>query len=146
MNGVEFQLIEHCKAWYESEWPNCTCCYVNLVDTKWCSHKIIKCYIIVNKKKKGYLYIFLITTSLTPPWVHWLQTEWIWWRAGQVLILLQLLLQSIRCRLNAYDEEQGAKYRSFSNSFFSLLTANSIQMMKSRGPSTDPSPTQSSVH
>ena len=75
-----------------------------------------------------------------------MHSQCIWWRAwGQVPILLQLLHQSVDCKLNAYNEEQGAKYWSFSNSFFSLLDADSMHMMKSRGPSTDPSPTPSSV-
>ena len=84
--------------------------------------------------------------SPTPSWVCWLQTPCRWWRAGvQVLILLLLLLESVDCKLHADDKEQGSKYWSFSHSILSPLIANSVQMMKSRGTSTDPSPTPSSV-
>ena len=85
--------------------------------------------------------------SPTPSSVCWLQTQFRRWIAGgQVLILFQLILQSIKCILNAYDEEQGAKYQSFSNSFFSSLMTNSMHMMKSRLPSLDPYITPSFIN
>ena len=84
--------------------------------------------------------------SPTPSSVHWLHTPCIGRRAGgQVVILLPLPIQSVDCKLNAYHEEQGPKYWYFSHSSFGPLIAKSMNMMKSRGPSTDPSPTPYSV-
>ena len=84
--------------------------------------------------------------SPTPSSVHWLHTPCTGRRAGgQVVILLPLPIQSVDCKLNAYHEEQGPKYWYFSHSSFGPLIAKSMNMMKSRGPSTDPSPTPYSV-
>ena len=72
-------------------------------------------------------------TSSTPSLVCWFQSQCIWWRVGdKVLILHPLIFQNVDCKLHAYDEQRrpvryGQKTQKNANSSTAVSGQNVVK-------------------